>query len=43
MPAYDREQEFKPEDLPPRLDQAKAAKEKGKKDYVKESVDTFLT
>ena len=27
----------------PRLDQAKAAKEKGKKDYVKESVDAFLT
>lgn len=41
-PAYDREQDSEPEDLPPAQAQKKAAKKKGTKDYVKESTSSFL-
>ena len=40
-PAYDREQDSEPEDLPPTEAGKKADKKKGKKDYVKESLDSF--
>ena len=40
-PAYDREIDSEPEDLPPTQAAAKQAKKKGKKDYVKESLDSF--
>ena len=34
IPVYDQEQESEPDDLPPRLDQVKVTKKKGKKDYI---------
>ena len=40
-PAYDREQESEPEDLAPTQAARKAGAKKGKKDFVKESFDSF--
>ena len=42
-PAYDREQDSEPEDVPPTQAAKKDAKKKGGKDYVKESIASFLS